>query len=164
MMRRPLPVVLLVVLAGCLTPDAPADDASATAPTAPGVAAVLPAPIEDSKEVTGSADPMNFPTGQVCQTPSAQCFPYPFTLNATATITADLSWTLPASDFDFYVMSGGTPIVNGASDVTAGPSTSEHLGGELEPGDYELTVVAWSVARDTYTVSATFAAATNATA
>lgn len=155
----------ILLLAGCLTPDATPDETNTTAPTTPGLSAALPAPIEDSKEVSGSGDPLNLVPGTPpCSSPSAQCFPYPFELNATATITADLSWTAPASDFDFYVLQDGAIVLNGASDVTAGPGTSEHIEGELEPGAYELTVVAWSVARDTYTLSATFAAGATSTA
>ncbi|HUR70177.1 MAG TPA: hypothetical protein VM370_13115 [Candidatus Thermoplasmatota archaeon] len=162
---RPLALLLALALAGCSTPDAGDPPATnGTAPT-PGVAATLPPPIEDSKQVSGSADPASFVPGQApCSTPSSQCFPYPFTLNGTATLDASVSWTVPATDFDLHVFQDGAAITTTEGASPPGPGTSEAFTLELEPGDYELVVVAWAVAQDTYTLAASFSAAGNATA
>lgn len=117
----------------------------------------LPAPINDTKQVTGSADPGNLaPGGQPCTTPSSKCYRYPFQLNSTASITASLTWTVAASDFDLYVFTEGAPHPDSPA-VGNPPGTSETVEMELEPGEYEVVVVAWGVAQDTYTLSATFA-------
>ena len=117
----------------------------------------LPAPISDSKQVTGSADPGTLaPGGVPCATPSSQCFRYPFQLNSTANVTAALSWTVPASDFDLYVFQDGAPHPDSPA-VSNPPGTSETVKLTLEPGEYEVVVVAWGVAQDTYTLEATFA-------
>ena len=159
-MMRAVPIALLLLLAGCLgATNAPTPDTNATGATSPELGA-LPAPIEDSQTATGSADPTNLALGMpVCSAPTAGCFRYPFTLNRTANITGDLAWTLPASDFDFYVHQGDTQVISGANDITAAQgagATSEHLEGELEPGDYEIVVVPWAVTQDTFTLRATF--------
>lgn len=157
MMR--LAVLLLfsaTLFAGCLGGEAPPpQETNSTTPDAE--MAALPAPIEDSREVTGGGDPGNLATGEVCSAPTANCQRYPFTLNRTANVTGDLSWTLPASDFDFYVFQDGAQVISGASDASSGPGTSEHLEGEIEAGEYEIVVVPWGVARDTYTLTVSFA-------
>ena len=115
-----------------------------------------PAPISDSKQVTGSADPGNLaPQGQPCTTPSSQCFRYPFEMNMSGDVHAALSWTVPASDFDLYVFADGAPHPD-SPDVSNPPGTSETIDTTLEPGAYEIVVVAWGVAQDTYTLEATF--------
>lgn len=119
----------------------------------------LPAPINDTKQVTGSADPGNLaPGGQPCSTPSSKCYRYPFQLNLTADITAELTWGVAASDFDLYVFQDGQPHPDSPS-PGAPPGTSETVELTLDPGEYEVVVVAWGVAQDTYTLQATFAAA-----
>ena len=57
-------------------------------------------------------------------------------------MTADLTWDLPANDFDFYLYEGETQAISGASDVTAGPGNAEHMEGPLSAGDYTVIVVA----------------------
>ena len=160
-MKRTLALLLTLALAGCVnTPTDTSDDANQTQPTSPGMTA-LPAPIEASEQVTGSADPLNFAQMPPCSSPTAQCFPYPFDLNGTATITASLAWTVPASDFDLYIFQDGAPIDvggQGASPPQSAGTTEEAIEQELDEGAYELVVVAWSVAQDTFTLSATFTA------
>lgn len=115
-----------------------------------------PAPISDSKQVTGSADPGNLaPGGAPCATPSSQCFRYPFEMNATGTVQAALSWTVPASDFDLYVFAEGAPHPD-SPQVQNPPGTSETIELTLEPGAYEVVVVAWGVVQDSYALEATF--------
>lgn len=157
---RPTAILVLLSLAfaGCITKGGGAPDANATAPTSPMLPADVPAPITDSKEVTGGLDPANTaPGGVPCATPQNQCQRYPFQLNVSASMTADLTWTLPASDFDLHVFKDGAPVDDN-SGSSSPPGTAEHLAMDLEPGSYELVVTPWGVPRDTYTVNATFVA------
>ena len=158
-MPRTLLLALLVApalaLAGCTTGDGGATP-TPTTPADGGGAATLPPPIEDSQQVTGSADPLNFASGVPCETPSSQCFRYPFTLNATAAIDATLTWTVPANDFDLYVFKDGAPF---EQDGATPPGTEESVQAALDAGEYEVVVVAWGVSQDTFTLSATFAPA-----
>lgn len=158
-MNRWLAVLLTLALplAGCVS--APEDtEAAATDDTMTDMTVdhVLPEPIEASETVAGSADPLNFAGMPVCATPSAQCFRYPFTLTNSTGLAAELSWEIPASDFDLYVFLDGAPV---EMDGQTPPGTSEMLDVVLPAGDYELVVVAWAVARDTFTLNAQFSAA-----
>ena len=149
---------LLAFSSGCLSGE---DDAPAPAgdqPAAQPMNATLPAEIHATETVTGSLDPLNLATQEVCTAPSAQCFTYPFTIegNGSVEATAHLAWDLPANDFDLYVYEGETLVLNGASDVTAGPGNVEHVEGDLSSGDYEVIVVAWGVAQDTFVLDVTF--------
>lgn len=115
-----------------------------------------PAPISASEQVTGSADPGNLaPGGQPCTTPSSKCYRYPFQMNRSGDVHAELSWTVPASDFDLYVFTAGAPHPDSPA-VASPPGTSETIDMTLETGEYELVVVAWGVAQDTFTLEATF--------
>ena len=150
---------LLATMPGCLEDDdvpEPTDDA----PPMVAENATLPADIMASETVMGSADPMNFVTGGVCESPTAQCFEYPFTIEGNQSVNVDgtLTWGLEANDFDLYVYEGNTEALNGASDVTAGPGTMEHVEGPLEPGEYRVIVVAWGVGQDTFDLAVTFSA------
>lgn len=158
-MRILLILAALALAAGCVTPDTtPTTPTNGTTNTTTDMAA-LPPPINDTKEVQGAADPGNIVTGAPCQTPNSQCFKYPFELNGSAHMAATLTWGQPASDFDLYVFQDGKDMnAGGASDVSTGPGTSEKIDIDLEAGSYELIVVAWAVAQDTYKVSATFGA------
>lgn len=148
--------------AGCIGGNddgAAPDDGGNESADDDGMATAYPAPINDTKQVTGSADPGNLaPGGQPCATPSSKCFRYPFQMNATGNVTAKLTWGVAASDFDLYVFAEGKPHADSPSPSNP-PGTSESLTLELEPGEYELVVVAWGVAQDTYKVEATFGAA-----
>lgn len=158
-MKRSLAILLALAFAGCVnTPSDASDDTNQTDPDAPDMAA-LPAPIEASEQVSGSADPLNFAGQSPCASPTAQCHRYPFELNTTALMSATLTWTVPASDFDLYVFQDGAPIdVGGQGASPPGPpNPTETIEQELDEGAYELVVVPWSVAQDTFTLSATFA-------
>lgn len=163
-MRSLILLAALALLAGCVTPPGTTTPpTNGTTNTTAGMSA-LPPSINDTKDVQGSADPLNLaPGGAPCQSPSSQCFKYPFEMNGTGHIAATLSWGEPASDFDLYVFKDGKVVsTGGANDVAAGPSTSasEKVDMDLETGKYELVVAAWAVAQDTYKVAATFTAAT----
>ena len=157
-MYRTLPVLLLLALplAGCL--DAPTDDLTPASDPAAEIAppVALPEPIEDTQMVVGSLDPLNYVGEPICSAPSAQCFRYPFTLAGDAKVAADLAWGIPANDFDLYLhKAGGTEVaVSGA----AAPGTSEAIAETSGAGDYEVIVVAWGVAQDTFTVKIDFTA------
>lgn len=158
-MSRSLSILLALaataLIAGCIggddagneTDDTGADNATAAA---------LPPPIEASEEVTGSADPLSVTGAAACDAPTAQCFRYPFELNTTATISIDLTWTVPAHDFDVYLFQDGEPITT-TEGGSPPPGTQEAFDMELEPGAYEVVVSPYSVSQDTFTLSATFA-------
>lgn len=145
---------LLLLAAGCLgDEDAPTnetDDGNVVPTDRPP----LPNDIEASEMVVGGADPFNFVTMAPCSTPVSGCYPYAFEANTSVTITAALSWTVPANDFDVYLFDeGGTAVA-----MSAGmpPGTSEGFAADLDPGSYSLTVVAWAVTQDTFTLTGTF--------
>lgn len=155
-MRWAFLLACLLALAGCTTPGDGGDGGATTTPPTTPDASALPAPIEDSKTVQGSADPLaGTPIGPPCSSPLAQCFRYPFELNASATLDAKLTWTVQANDFDLHVFQDGQPTE--FASTTPPPGTQEALSVELEPGAYELVVSAYGVTQDTYKLIATFA-------
>lgn len=154
--------VVAVALAGCAG-DNPNDPDPTTPPTG-NVAANLPANITDSRNVVGGLDPINGdPTGlgvipaAPCSSPVTECILYPFTVNETAgnvSMTAELTWTIDANDFDLYFYKDGEQVdVSGQ----APPGTSEQIRATLKPGSYEIAVDPYGVAQDTYTLDITFA-------
>lgn len=145
--RIALPLVIL--LAGCA--GAPAGDAQPDAP------ASLPPPFEDAREVVGSGDVLVLAGEDLCATPSAQCVRYPFDLATDALVTAELTWTLAASDFDVYIFVGGEPSSLEGSNVAPDGATAARADQQLVPGAYEVVVVPAAVARDTYALRVTFA-------
>lgn len=159
MTRLPLLLAFVLTLAGCMGPggDAPGDANDTTQPD--GEMASLPPPIEVTQDVSGSADPGSSIAGPPCSTPSAQCFRYPFALNASALVSASLTWSVPANDFDLYIFSDGEPITDQGGSPP--PGTSESFDVELDAGGYELVVSAYAVGQDTFTLNATFAPVTN---
>jgi hypothetical protein len=163
---RILAIALLALLAaGCTTPAG--TPTTTTGPVPGHAAAALPPAIADSKMVTGGADPVNMDTQlatEPCKNPPSACVRYPFTLNGTASYEATLTWTLPASDFDLYLMQDGKVLDSSAGSAAGSPPATlpgtigEALHGTLDAGHYELVVDPYSVAQDTYTFKATFTA------
>lgn len=152
-MLRAATLALVLLLAGCTTPETSDDDTNSTSPTPPTMAD-LPAPIEESKTVSGGADPTNFAGAPVCSAPTAACERYPFELNATAMIVAGLSWGVPANDFDLYLFKDGEPTeIMSASNP---PGTTEQFEESIDAGSYEVVVVPWAVSQDTFTLTVTF--------
>lgn len=165
-MRQLLSLTVAVTLvlggfAGCLESIGTASNDNATDSQARGhenTTAELPDPINASETVTGSADPLG-PAQEPCSSPSADCDEYPFTLETTATLDAQLTWTQQASDFDLYLykddqqQAGNAQLEASGSDMLA---TSENFSVELEPGTYTIAVQASAVAEDTYTVKGAF--------
>lgn len=153
-----LALAAVALLAGCLGGGEEAGG-NETNGTAEGNAtlAPLPPPIEATEEVTGSADPVPV-TGVMppCEAPSAQCFRYPFELNATATIAVTLTWEVPANDFDVYIFQDGEQITT-TEGGSSPPGNQEAFELELEAGSYEVVVSAYAVSQDTFVLSATFA-------
>jgi len=153
-MQRYAAVLALLLVAGCLGADDEPDDGDAGDESDAGDVPrpPLPAPIEDSQTVTGSADPANFVTGEPCTNEMA-CTEYPFSVATNVSMSAQLTWTIDASDFDLYLYEGDEQVtLSGATP----PGTSESISAALAPGDYRLIVVAWAVTMDTYTLEATF--------
>ena len=156
-MRLPILLLALALLAGCVAPDNGATPSNSTSSTT-GAAAALPPPINDTKEVQGSAEPLTGDPTPIapCSTPSAKCYRYAFQLNATARMTATLTWGIPASDFDLHLLKDGKAYKSSASSP---PGTSEKLDEKLDPAKYELVVAAAGVSQDTFKIAASFAAA-----
>lgn len=147
-------MVSLLAFAGCLGDDADDDgtDMDDGSDAGDQTRPPLPEPIEDSQMVAGGADPANFVTGEPCTNEMA-CTDYPFTAATDVRINAELTWTIEASDFDLYVYEGDEQV---ATSGQTPPGTSESISTTLSPGDYRVVVVAWGVAQDTYTLTATF--------
>lgn len=154
------------LLAGCAS-NSTSPTGDAKLPPAPAMSAV-PANITDANHnVIGGIDPLNGdPTGQgllpfsPCTSAVEGCIRYAFDVNATAgnvTYQADLTWSIPASDFDLYLFHGSDVIATSGSSP---PGTSESLSGTLEPGHYEFAVSPYSVTQDTYSFKAVFGHAT----
>jgi len=126
----------------------------------------LPAPIHATGTIAASADPLNLqPGGAICTTPTAQCTRIPFTLNASADVTATLAWGTPANDFDLYIYQDGTQVSNdginqfppsGPGDVA---QTTQVMHASLDAGSYEFVVVPWNAVQDSWTLDATFGGA-----
>ena len=116
----------------------------------------LPAPIRKTGSTQAATDPLNLAQQPPCSSPSQECDRTPFTVNATAQVQARLTWGNQANDYDLYVMDMQDTIV-----LLSGqgpPGTEEAIDGELEPGEYQLVVVPWLVANDSWSVEATFKA------
>ncbi|HWH07924.1 MAG TPA: hypothetical protein VNX21_01910 [Candidatus Thermoplasmatota archaeon] len=159
-------LALALALAGCMGggDGGTSTDIGGNETTDDGMGTAYPAPINASEQVTGSADPGNLaPGGAPCATPSSKCYRYPFQMNATGQVDAKLSWNVPASDFDLYVFMEGQPHPDSPT-VQNPPGTSENVKMTLEPGAYEVVVVAWGVAQDTFKLEATFGPADAASA
>lgn len=164
-MRTFLILVALALLAsGCVTPGG----GSTTPPTngttnTTAEMGTFPAPINDTKDVQGGAEPVSGVAGPPCSTPAAKCFKYAFQLNGTAHITATLTWGLPASDFDLFVFQDGKQTDKQSACCTPPqPHMQEKIDADLDAGSYEIVVSAASVTQDTYKVAATFSAPTGA--
>lgn len=145
--------VLALVLSGCIATDDPTDPVVDEPTATPVAEPVLPDPIEVSETVAGSADPLNMVFGTTCQTPTAKCYTYEFTSNASATIEAALTWMVPIHDFDLYLVQDDEQV-EVAGDFP--PETLEAIETGISPGTYQLVVVAWAVGADTFTLKATF--------
>lgn len=84
------------------------------------------------------------------------CFGYPFTVEATATLHAELTWDLDASDFDIILLRDGEEVARADGRP---PATLEVLDAELEAGDHEIVVVPYAVAHDEAVFDVVFAPA-----
>lgn len=115
--------------------------------------AVLPENIYDNNTVIAGADPANTAGLGICSNAASACYSYPFVAEQAVTIQASLSWMLPANDFDLYVRAAdGTEVLTAGNFAT----TSESVSGTLAAGEYEVTVVAWSVVGETYALEVLF--------
>lgn len=154
-MQRTLALVALLGLAfaGCIGSDTPSDSTNGGSSNVQ--LATPPAPISDTKTVSGSADPLNTATGVPCNHQAAGCFQYPFELMGNTTVDAKLSWTLPPSDFDLYLVQGERQITFSAGQP---PGTTEAIKRDMAAGSYAFVVAAWAVAQDTYTFTVDFTA------
>lgn len=151
---RAILVLVALALAGCAAPDStPTNDASDNSSTS---IPIVPPPIEESKDVQGSAQPITLPTtGDPCESPTVQCYHHKFDVASSVKMEASLSWGVPANDFDLYLYKG-TAIFK--QDNAAPPGTTAKLSESLEAASYDLVVVLAAVGQDTYKLSATFAA------
>lgn len=114
---------------------------------------ILPAPIYDNRTVDLGADPFNLALGP-CSTAASSCTLYPLVVESSITAEASLAWGVVANDFDLYILDeSGNPVLSSAS--SAG-GTSEGFSGALEPGTYNVAVVAWLVVQDDYELAVTF--------
>lgn len=162
-MIAPAVALVSVALAGCLGGDEPTplDVAPTPVEAAPDLAP-LPDEIHDEKAVPAGVDPFNFAMMDICSQSVSTCFRYPFELaegnNSTfapVRVEASLAWMTPANDFDLYLFRDGAQVT---SDGATPPGNSEAISHDIEePGAYEVIVVAWAVAVDTFTLDVTFA-------
>lgn len=143
---------LLVVSAGCLGVG---DDEEESSADATGDAeASLPSPIYDQRTVRMETSPLGTSQGEPCQTEASNCYRYAFQASTETQIQARLDWSNATNDFDLHVMNTDGETV--ASSNNGGASTQERIDTTLEPGSYELIVVAWLVPQDTYQLEAQF--------
>lgn len=148
--------LLAAGLSGCLDESSSGDGADDGGDDGMEAAVAKPDDFEDSQMVSGGLDPLNSVDGQICQTPPDPCIRYPFTVapgNSSFQMTAVLTWGIDANDFDLYLYKGGEESTS-AGDPP--PETEERITATVGPGDYEVIVVPWSVASDTFTLSVTF--------
>lgn len=180
------PLLLTIALAGCLggsekSAPGPVEE---KLPPAAANQTKLPANISKTEEVLGAvelglladflpvAGPVPLP--DYCASPTSGCQEYKFKLEAAAngtaanstagnatggfnnvTITASLTYTLPASGFGLYLLHGDD-IIDSSEEFP--PAKEQSLQSVLtSPGEYSLLVVPYVVAKDTITVTATFA-------
>lgn len=156
-MRRRLAILLAatLLLAGCIG----GEEAGTTTTTAEDGMAddtgqePLPEPIADTQEVLVSADQGNFAGMGICQTPTAECWEYPFEANTTINVTGTLTWEVPLNDFDLYLLDGDEQVAVGGDPP---PETEEVAAQDIGPGEYRLVVVAWLVVDGTFTLEGTF--------
>jgi hypothetical protein len=143
-------LVILLVAAGCVGSSESAEvDASGDEQ------ASLPAPIHDERSVEASANPLAAADReQGCASDAATCVSYPFQVREDARVQANLDWSEQTNDFDMHIV--GPEGEQVASSSTGPLATSERLDAELAPGSYELVVVAWIAAEDTYALEAHF--------
>lgn len=142
---------LVLLFTGCVGTD---DGESVSANGTGDAEAPLPAPIRDEQRVQMGTSPVGTAQGQPCQTDASSCYRYPFQVDETAQVQARLDWTNATNDFDLHVVDPEGEVV--ASSNAGGPGTREAIDTRLQPGAYELVVVAWLVPEDTYALEAHF--------
>ena len=156
-------LTLALALAGC-SDNGDADGVDGSGPDGEATGA-LPAAIYDNQTVQAGIDVFNLlpsdPTdpmsaGSPCATPASTCFDYPFTVNASADLTATITWTQPSSDFDLYLYDAGGSLVSSGTSGLDSMVMSESFSSGLAPGEYRVTVVAWLVVMDSYSLAVTF--------
>lgn len=125
-------------------------------PIVPKPAKIIPEPIQEQGTFTVSFDPLNLQGGGICNTPTAECFEFPFEiLGAPVKVDATLEWMLPSNDLDFYVYEGNTEVLSGASPIGV-PTNQEAITGELPAGEYTVIVVGWSAVGETFDLNVQF--------
>lgn len=139
-------LLLAAPLAGCLGDDGADPQASAQ-----------PSEIHDERSLDVAADLQGQVRAEPCQAETARCFVYTFDAPAATPVNAELVWTNPANDLDLYLYPYAEDQAS-AQAASPGPSTSETLDTDLEPGTYRLVVVANLAAQDTYNLDVVFPA------
>lgn len=144
----------LVALAGCLgSDDGDADDDVPDDVPTNDDRQPLPEPIEASELVVGGQDLTSPTLMGPCENEASSCYAYPFEALGDVLVDASLTWSLDNNDFDLYLFEDGSEV---ASATNPAPQTSEVLSAAVDPGSYEVVVVAWLVGQDTFELSVTF--------
>lgn len=148
-MRALLAILTATALltAGCLDGGGPGASSTEDGEDA------LPPPLHDTQVVQMTVNPLTTVQGPACGSQASACFHYPIQLDAATSMAAELSWEDPTNDLDLFLFHDGERM---ASSAQAPPGTQETLEGVLDPGEYDLVVVAWLVPEDTYTLDVTF--------
>ncbi|HET6399650.1 MAG TPA: hypothetical protein VFH47_08875 [Candidatus Thermoplasmatota archaeon] len=180
-MRLLAAAFLLVMLAGCS--DRVATDRDVLeAPTVLRERYTAPDALDIGGSMSASAvQPIVGLASDACDEPAAECHRHPFTIAPPAYIDAEgrnvtqppatalgnatrghvlvearLQWS-SFSDFDLFLYQGDR-VVATAENAPSEFAGSENLVAELPAGDYELVVLGWAVANDSYRLQATFTA------
>jgi hypothetical protein len=141
-------VLLVAPIAGCVGGGEESVDAASDPE------ASLPDSVHDERRVEAAASPAGGDRDQRCEAEASSCFSYPFTVAMDARVQAQLDWENATNDLDLHVFGPeGEPV---ASASTGPLDKRETLDAALEPGDYELVVVAWLATSDTYRLEAHF--------
>ena len=150
---------MLLVLAGCASPDYAGEPGEPTGPTgsgdpgdpSPGNDTASPPSLPAAIHETGV-----LPVGMEWECLSSACPEYPFTLETSARVRVVLSWLVPANDIDFMVVDESGSEKFGGYDVP--PQTSEDENSVLPAGAYRVIVMPYQSATDQFTLDVTFEA------
>ncbi|MEA3190558.1 MAG: hypothetical protein QOD77_1140 [Thermoplasmata archaeon] len=125
-------------------------------PILPKPTKILPEAIHEQGTFTVSFDPLNLQGGGICNTPTAECFEYPFEVEgAPVDFDATLAWGLSANDLDFYIYEGDSQLYAGTNDL-GNPTTGEAITGNLPAGEYRVIVVGWNAAGESFNLDVEF--------
>lgn len=149
-----LVVALGVLLAGCFGGDPAPEAGEGTAAEETATAPVLPENFTREESVV-AATPLSglISTTSCGDVASGTCYRYAVNLEDPARMTATLSWETPTNDFDLILLQDGAVLERSDMDP---PGTKETLMAALEPGTYDLMVVAYIVSVDTFHLEAVF--------